>query len=196
MHSDRERRNGDGVRDQGEQMDGDTGGVLIGQLCRTRMLGTGLLLTQLCDLSYLFRVVKTYLRFGELSRAPLKILRLQLSGTTAECDWMARPPDAWDDQLPAPVRDRHASIQALEDALAIREAMLCLLPQIEVATLRAYRTAAEQSRELIITGKVAREDEVPLRVSSVVMRAKLCGFHFVLDAGVLAGLPSHCSAAI
>ena len=175
---------------------GTPGRVLIDQLCRTEILGTGSLLTQLCDFSYLFRVVKAYLRFGELSRAPLKILRLQLSGESAECDWVARPADAWDEQLPGPVRDRHASMQALKDALAIREAMLCLMPQICTATMRVYRAAPERSRELIIAGRVAREDEVPHRIPSVVMRAKLCGFHFVLDAGVLAGLPSHYLAAI
>jgi hypothetical protein len=184
------------VRGQDEAMGADSGRVLIDQLCRTRMLGTGLLLTQLCDFSFLIRVVKTYLRFGELSRAPLKILRLQVSGTLAECDWMARSPDAWDQQLPASLRDRHASMQALKDALAIREAMLCLLPQIDAVTLRVYRAAPEQCRELIITGTVAREDEVPQRVSSVVMRAKLCGLHFVLDAGVLAGLPPHYPATV
>ena len=179
------------MRDQGKPIDEDTGRVLIDQLCRTKKLGAGSLLTQLCDFSYLFRVVKAYLRFGELSRAPLKILRLQLSEESAECDWVARPADAWDEQLPGPVRDRHASMQALEDALAMREAMLCLMPQIHTATMRVYRAAPERSRELIIAGRVAREDEVPHRVRSVAMRAKLCGFHFVLDAGVLAGLPSH-----
>jgi hypothetical protein len=74
--------------------------------------------------------------------------------------------------------------------------MLCLLPQIDAATLRVYRAAPEQSRELIITGRVSREDEVPQHVSSGVMRAKLCGFHFVLESGVLQGLPSHYSVVV
>ena len=165
------------------------------QLSRTRALGARPLLTQLCDFSYLLRVVKTYLRCGELSRAPLEILRMQLSGAIAECDWLARPPDPWDRQLPAHVRDRHASMQALEDAIAIREAMLCLLPQINTAEFRVYRAAAETPGELIIVGRVAREDDVPQTVRSIVMRAKLFGFRFVLESGVLAGLPSHYAAA-
>src|SRR5690348_11571181 len=65
VHSDRVCRDGGGVRDESQRTDTGIGRVLIDQLCRTRMLGTGLLLTQLCDFSYLFRVVKTYLRFGE-----------------------------------------------------------------------------------------------------------------------------------
>jgi len=173
----------------------DARGRLVEQLARTGDLGPGTLVKQLCDVSYFLRVFKTHLRFGELSRAPLKLLRLQLLGGEAECDWLARSPDPWDTYLPQDVGAHHASMQALEDAIGVRQLMFCLFPQIQAAGFRVYRPAGEQI-ELIIAGRVAREDQVPQTIQSVAMRAKLCGFQFVLDEGVLASLRSQCTATI
>ena len=36
------------------------------------------------------RKIRARMRFGELSRAPLRLLRLELRGDTAQCDWLAR----------------------------------------------------------------------------------------------------------
>ena len=174
----------------------DSSGLIVGQLGRTSDLGPGTLVRQLCDVSYFLRVFKTHLRFGELSRAPLRLLRFQLLGREAECDWLARSPDPWDDDLPQELGAHHASMQALEDAIGMRQLMFCLFPQIEAAGFRVYRPAAGEQIEMIIAGRVAREDQVPRTIQSVAMRAKLCGFQFVLDEGVLASLRSHRTATI
>lgn len=130
------------------------------------------------------RHIRRQLRFGALSRAPLNLLRLELRGDLAECEWMARPPDPWDADLAPIIGRRNQTMQALRDAMAIRELMFDMLSSIRKAKLRVYRQTGA-SAELIITGTVSRDDQPPLRVSSVVMRAKLCGLHFSLDDGVL-----------
>ncbi len=135
------------------------------------------------------RRVRRQLRFGELSRAPLQLLRLELRGDLAECEWIARPPDPWDADLPAGMAERNQTLQALRDAMRIRELIFEMLSEVRSAKFRVYRQSVAESAELIITGTVAREDEPSLRVSSVAMRAKLCGFHFSLEDGVLQPLP-------
>ena len=135
------------------------------------------------------RRARRQLRFGELSRAPLRLLRLELRGDLAECEWMARPPDPWDVDLKPGVAQRNQTLQALQDALAVRELMFDMLSEVRSARFRVYRQSAADSAELIITGTGEREDQPPLRVTSVAMRAKLCGFHFSLEDGVLKALP-------
>ena len=127
------------------------------------------------------------LRFGELSRAPLRLLRFELRGDEAECEWMARPPDPWDIDLPPAIAHRNQTYQALRDTIAIRELMFDAISQIKTAKVRVYRQS-ESSVELIITGTVTREDKPPFRVSSIAMQAKLCGLHFTLEDGVLGTL--------
>ena len=131
------------------------------------------------------RGLRTHMRFGELSRAPLQLLRLQLEGETAEYDWIARPPDPWDAALPGRERDRNASLQALLDAMALREMLFCVLPGIRSAEFRAFRQSAREPPRVVIAGTVTREAPAVLRVPSPAMRAKLYGFHFCLDDGVL-----------
>ena len=129
------------------------------------------------------------MRFGELSRAPLRLLRLELRGEALACDWMARPPDIWDADLRQPVRDRNESMQALSDAIRVRDLAFDALPQVESAVLRAFRSSgAREPPELILTGAAGREAPPILRVSSLVMRAKLYGFQFELEDGILQAL--------
>ncbi len=140
---------------------------------------------QLWDAADFVRRVRRQLRFGTLSRAPLRLLRLELRGDKAECEWMVRAPDPWDCDLPIAVAQQNQTLQALGDALLVRELLFDMLPDTHTAKFRVYRPAAGASAKLIITGTVTREDRPPLRVASEAMRAKLCGLHFRLEDGVL-----------
>lgn len=133
------------------------------------------------------RRVHRRLRFGELSRAPLQLLRFELRGELAECEWIARPADPWDADLPQEIAQRNQTRQALRDTIQIRELMFDAIGEINTAKLRVYRRAGT-STDLIITGTVTRQDKPPLRVSSIAMQAKLCGLHFTLEDGVLGPL--------
>ncbi|MGC2421365.1 MAG: hypothetical protein WA405_06935 [Candidatus Acidiferrales bacterium] len=140
---------------------------------------------ELFHVAEFFRRVRAQMRFGELSRAPLALLRLTLEGEMVDLDWMAREPDAWDATLPSRVRDRSASSQALLDAMALRDMLFGVMSDVHSADLRCFRQSAREPPEPIIIGTVTREEPAVLRVSSPVMRAKLYGFHFLLDDGVL-----------
>ena len=134
------------------------------------------------------RKLRIQARFGELSRQPLRLLRLELREDCAECDWVSRPADQWDSELPPRVAERHVSEQALQDAIAIRKLLFRALPDLRTAFVRAYRRSPEGAPELIITGTVTREQHPPLTVRSLTMRAKLFGLQFSLDDGVLENL--------
>jgi len=137
------------------------------------------------------RAMRRELRFGKLSRAPLQLLRFAWSGTAAECDWLARPGDPWDSDLPERVSDGNVVEQALRDAIEVRELMFDVLPQVQTATLRAFRQSRDgAAHELIITGAVTRGEQVPQNISSTAMRAKLLGFQFGFQDGILEPLPS------
>lgn len=127
--------------------------------------------------------LQTRMRHGQASRAPLRLLRLELRGDALECEWIARPPDAWDADLPNHVAGRNESWQALDDALTIRQLIFSLLPDVRRAILRAYR-GPDRPDGLIIEGKVSPGEE-PVRVLSLTMRAKLNGFRFCIENGVL-----------
>jgi hypothetical protein len=132
------------------------------------------------------RRLRREMRFGELSRAPLRLLRLELSGDRVACDWIARPPDVWDASLRQRERERKESEQTLLDAIRVRDLLFDALPQVESAVLRAFRSsAAREPPNLILTGTAGRETPPILRVSSLVMRAKLYGFQFELKDGIL-----------
>ena len=140
---------------------------------------------QLLEAADFVRNLRRRLRFGELSRAPLKLLRLELRGEEAECEWMARPADPWDSDLSPGVGERHASLQALEDCLAVRRLLFSAMPSISKAVFRVYRGAQTDRMELIVTGTVTREDQAAANVCSLAMRAQLCGLRFWLADGVL-----------
>jgi len=131
------------------------------------------------------RRVRARMRFGKLSRAPLRLLRLEVRGEAAECEWLARPADIWAATLPRPVRERDASLQALQDAIAVREMLFDTLSEVRTADLRAFRQSAREPPELIIIGSATREEPSVSRVASPAMRAKLYGFRFRLDDGIL-----------
>ena len=140
------------------------------------------------------RAIRRELRFGELSRARLQLLRLEWKSDSAECEWMARPADEWDADLTPRVREEHETLQALKDAIAVRELMFSALPGVENATLRVFRQSATGAPYLIMTGTVTRGQEIPRNVSSTAMRAKLLGFRFWLEDGILEALqPEECA---
>ena len=134
------------------------------------------------------RGIKIERRFGELSRAPLKLLRLQIQGERAEVEWLARSSDEWDANLPWRVREQNFSLQALQDAIALREMLFELLPDVHEAEFRAFRQSACEPPRMIIFGRVIREAPDVLRVTSPAMRAKLYGLQFQLHDGVLGPL--------
>ena len=136
------------------------------------------------DIAEFLWKIRTRIRFGELSRMPLTLLRFELVGANAMCEWVCREPDPWDVHVPRAVRYRNAGMQALLDAMVVREMLFRAIPQTREAKFRVYQEL-EGARELIITGLVSRDDEVPPRVSSPAMRAKLYGFHFLMQEGLL-----------
>jgi hypothetical protein len=147
--------------------------------------GTSWLTKRVLSVGLFVRGLRVQMRFGELSRAPLRMLRLQLKESTAECDWLARFPDTWDAGLIPEIGQRHASLQALKDAVDVRCLLLLMLPDVDAAYLRIYRETPAHVRELIIAGHVYRTTASFRNVHSVAMRAKLLGFRFSLENEVL-----------
>ena len=142
-------------------------------------------MNQLLGIRRFIGSLRTKLRHGKLSRAPLELLELRLRGTAAECDWMARSPDAWDADLSALERERNAASQALQDAIAVRELLFKTLHQVRTADFRVYRPSDDSRTNLIIAGTVTREQGARSEIHSLPMRAKLCGFRFLLNNGAL-----------
>lgn len=132
--------------------------------------------------------VRRKLRFGAFSREPLLLLRVEWKGDSVECDWLMRPPDQWDKDLPAHLANENQTLQALKDALSLREVIFESFPAVINAELRMFRADAGHRLELVMTGKVNRFNDAFERVASVAMRAKLCGFHFTLNAGEMKSL--------
>jgi hypothetical protein len=127
--------------------------------------------------------VRSKLRRGELSREPVKLLRLEWTPEALECDWLMRPSDPWDAYIPPHRARENETSQALKDALALKKMLFRAFPAAEKATLRMFRMDTEQQLELVMTGTVARNDQFYERVPSMAMRAKLCGFRFTLAHG-------------
>jgi hypothetical protein len=145
-------------------------------------------MTAIHEAADFLRDIRRRMRRGDLSREPLRLLRLEVTRDHVVCEWFVRPPDAWDQQLPARVREENRTHQTLRDALKMRELLFGSFPGIQSARLSAFREDENREPELIMTGTVTREDEAPPRIASLVMRAKLCGFRFLLMDGVLMAL--------
>jgi hypothetical protein len=138
------------------------------------------------------RATRRKLRIGEFSREPLQLLRLEWKADKVECDWLMRARDPWDKAVPEHLAREHQTMQALRDALALRKVIFQSFPAVMEAELRMYRMDGEGELELMMAGSVARNDGEFERVASVAMRARLCGFRFHLDAGVLEGSSRSC----
>jgi hypothetical protein len=132
--------------------------------------------------------LRTQLRFGALSRAPLRLIRFQIKETCADCDWVARDPDSWDADLSRDIGKRHSSLQALKDAIDIRSLLFGAMPDLATARLRVYSASAAHSPELIIIGNVRRHDSAFRGTHSLAMRAKLVGLRFCLENDLLCPL--------
>jgi hypothetical protein len=140
---------------------------------------------QLWEVADFARAMRREMRFGEISRAPLRLLRVELRNNAVECDWVARPPDVWDSSLRRAVRDRNESLQVLLDAISVRNLLFDAFPRVYCAVLRVFRQPAREPPEMVVLGTVSRELPEVHRVNSLVMRAKLYGFCFSLEDGVL-----------
>jgi hypothetical protein len=140
---------------------------------------------RLWELADFIRSTRRRMRFGEFSRSPLRLLRVEIGERTAECDWVMRPPDVWDDSLQRGARKRNESQQGLADAITMRALLFDSLPHVENAVLRAFHQTDREPSELMILGTVSRESPDVHRVSSMAMRAKLYGFCFCLENGFL-----------
>jgi hypothetical protein len=146
------------------------------------------MIKQLCDIRNVITRLRVQLRFGRLSRSPMRLVRLEWQGDHVDCDWIARAQDDWDEGLPKHIGDSNASLQALEDAIVVRDVLFYALRDISSATFRVYREAADEPQELIITGTVTRPEPLRWDIHSLVMRAKLCGLQFCLDDGRLVAI--------
>jgi hypothetical protein len=151
-------------------------------------------MNSLLDAADFLRRARRKMRFGEFSREPLKLLRLEWIGNALECDWLMRPADAWDVDLPARVVEENQTLQALRDAITLRNIVFESFPGVDNAELRMFRLGADDFLELVMSGSVIRTNEVFERVASIAMRARLCGFRFTQGEGSLQRMaPLGCS---
>jgi hypothetical protein len=141
-------------------------------------------MTELLEISDFLCKARRRLRLGTFSRLPVRVLRLEWKGKTVECDWLMRPADPWDRDIPARIAEEQLTLQALRDAIALRDTLFDCFPGVTNAELRMFRPDADNNMELVMTGTVSRSNEALRRVASLVMRAKLCGFRFTLEGGV------------
>ncbi len=65
-----------------------------------------------------------------------------------ECDWLARPQDQWDADLPPGVGLRHAALQTLRDAIDVRSLVFGSFSGLDSAQFCIYRDAPDEKREM------------------------------------------------
>lgn len=144
---------------------------------------------QFSNVSQFLRGLRMKMRYGELTRAPLRLLRFNILGHIAKCDWVARAYDPWDADLSPNVQQRHASLQALKDAINVRSLLFESMPYVETADFRIYRETSDYQRGLIITGCVQKNDHSARNLHSLAMRAKILGFRFQIEGDILQAMP-------
>lgn len=142
------------------------------------------------EVSLFLRGFRSRLRAGEHSRSPLRLVRFHLNEGTICCDWVARDPDPWDAMLPPSIGQRHASLQALKDAIDTRSLLFESVQEADCARVRVYRRTAGNALDAIISGSLRRDGGAFRHIHSIVMRAKLLGFRFSLEDEILSPLPS------
>jgi hypothetical protein len=147
-------------------------------------------MTEVFETGNFIRKVRSLMRVGEFSRGRLDVLRIEVTESEAECEWVARPTDVWDVDVPWHVRERNFAAQALQDGLKMREILFDTFERVKNAELRAYRRFDRDQPELVLTGTAYRDDDDPKLTISVAMRAKLLGFRFSLTDGMLMSLVS------
>jgi hypothetical protein len=143
---------------------------------------------ELLETAHFLGKARHRMRSGAYSREPLMLLRVEWKGDLVECDWLMRSADPWDRDLPSHLVRENQTLQALRDALNLREIVFRSFPAVVNADLRMFRAAEDHHLELVMRGNTSRTNEVFYRVASVAMRAKLCGFHFTLAEGGLKSL--------
>jgi hypothetical protein len=143
------------------------------------------LLKELTFFTDFLATARRRLRFSDLSRETLQVVRIEWRGDLVECDWLMRPGDQWDSHLSVHVAETNQTLQALRDALTVRETVFETFSAVSRAELRMYRPKPDYQCELMLSGSVSRMEEDSKRVASIAMRARLCGFHFILSEGVL-----------
>ncbi|HEX4759108.1 MAG TPA: hypothetical protein VH308_14050 [Terracidiphilus sp.] len=147
-------------------------------------------MTVLLEAAEFLKKVRRKLRFGAFSREPLLLLRFEWRGDSVECDWLMRQGDPWDKDLPVQMAKENQTLQALQDALTLRDVVFKSFPAVMTAELRMFRADALHRLELAMTGNVSRSNEKFERVASVAMRARLCGFNFTLEQGEIGPISS------
>jgi hypothetical protein len=142
----------------------------------------------LSEIADFLRQTRSQLRSGELSREPLQLLRVQWKGDVVECDWLMRPIDQWDKYVPPHLATENQTLQALRDALKLRQIIFRSFSAVSLAHLRMFRADESHRFELVLTGSVSRWDEEFHRVPSVMMRARMCGFRFTVAEEAMGGM--------
>ena len=142
-----------------------------------------------CNVSHFLCRLRMQMRYGEFTRAPLKLHRLEILADSVACDWFVRPPDPWDVDLPKAVALRHTTLQTLRDAIDMRSLIFQTFHGIETAQLRVYRNSVHDVPELIVSGFVQRNDNSSRWLHSITMRARVLGFRFHVEDDALWGLP-------
>jgi hypothetical protein len=142
----------------------------------------GLRLTErFCDVSHFLLRLRVQLQFGRLSRAPLQLIRLQLTEDLVECDLIARAGDPWDADLPDRLARRHVTLQTLRDAIDLRALLFRTVPEAKKAYCRIYRKGEEATHQLVIAGIIHRNDQSSRGIHALSVRARALGFRFRLD---------------
>jgi hypothetical protein len=147
-------------------------------------------MTEFMEVSDFLRTAHRKLRLGRFSRVQVEVLRLEWKSNSVECDWLMRPSDPWDRDVPKRVAEEHMTLQALEDAIRLRDLVFRCFPKVPTADLRMFRPDANHGLDLVMMGTVNRSNEVMGRVASLIMRARLCGFRFNLQGGTLESMHS------